>query len=207
MLISLVTCSVAFAADPISYSMNGTTVTVTVEDLNSSEETTLLVVPKDTTIDQAFANTALVHYINQTTADDDGVATFKFTAAEDASYDIYSGYATMGVDDDPYKTVIDKSQQGGGDTPSTKPYILGDVNNDTDIDAIDASAIIDHFLSNATFKDATTREVYQYGKQAADVNGDTDIDAIDASAVIDFFLSGKKISADNLHQIIHMEVK
>lgn len=195
MLISLVTCSVAFAADPISYSMNGTTVTVTVEDLNSSEETTLLVVPKDTTIDQAFANTALVHYINQTTADDDGVATFKFTAAEDASYDIYSGYATMGVDDDPYKTVIDKSQQGGGDTPSTKPYIMGDVNNDGKVSAADYGNMVEHILKNIPFYDSTIpldqpAKVYEYGIQAGDFTGDGKVTANDSGFVLDYCLNG-----------------
>ena len=189
MLISLVTCSVAFAADPIRYSMNGTTVTVTVEDLNPSEETTLLVVPKDTTISQAFANTTLVHYINQTPANDKGVATFKFTAAEDASYDIYSGYSTMGINDDPYKTVIDKSQQGGGDTPSEKPYMMGDVNGDSEITVADAGSIVQYALNRTPFYKSNSEEVYQYGALAANVNGDNEITVADAGSVVQYALN------------------
>ena len=188
MLISLVTCSVAFAADPISYSMNGTTVTVTVEDLNPSEETTLLVLPNDTTISQAFANTTLVHYINQTPANDKGVATFKFTAAEDASYDIYSGYATMGINDAPNKTVIDKSQQGGADTPSTPKFKFGDVNNDGQISGSDVGLIIAYTVYGTPF-------AFEYGMQAADVNHDGSIGGSDVGYVIAYVVRGAALPA------------
>jgi hypothetical protein len=181
LLISLFTYSMAFAADPIECVVEDGTATVTVE-VGSLEETTLLVVPMGTTIQAAFNDPTLVYYINQVAANSDGVATFEFAPTEAASYDIYSGYATMGINDKPYKTVIDKSGQGGN-TPSTPDFTFGDVDNDGDIDGSDAGYIIAYVVHGTEFD-------FDYGKQAADVNHNGGVDGSDAGYVIAYAVRG-----------------
>ncbi len=188
LLVSLFTYSLAFAQDPIECVVEDGTATVTVE-VGSLEETTLLVVPMGTTIEAAFNNTTLVYYINQVAANSDGVATFEFTPAEDASYDIYSGYATMGINDNPYKTVIDKSGQGG-DTPSTPKFKFGDVDNDGDIDGSDAGFIIAYVVHGTEFD-------FTYGVQSADVNHNGGVDGSDAGYVIAYAVRGEALPEAN----------
>ncbi len=185
LLVSLFTYCMAFAADPIQCVVEDGEATVTVEELNPLEETTLLVVPMGTTIESAFKDTTLVYYINQTAANSSGVATFKFTPVADASYDIYSGYATMGTKDTPYKTVIDKSGQGGN-TPSTPEFKFGDVDNDGEIDGSDAGYIIAYAVHGTAFD-------FEYGMQAADVNHDGSVDGADAGYVIAYAVRGEAL--------------
>lgn len=186
----------AMAADPIAASKTDSVVTVSVSNLGAKEETTLLVVAKDVAIEDAFADTTKVYHIDQTAADDAGVATFSFTYAGSDALDIYSGYSSMSATDVPYKTVIDEAQppvepdEPGDDEPTVPTFIYGDVNNDTSISVADAGLIVDNFLTGADFLDAATGEVYEYGAQAADVDGNDSVTVADAGLVIDYFLSG-----------------
>ena len=56
----------------------------------------------------------------------------------------------------------------------------GDANGDGDIDALDARAIINHFLGNKYLSGDSWK--------AADVNADGDVDALDAREIIKYFL-------------------
>lgn len=187
-LTGMLTCSTALAADEIKYSKDDDgNINVTVTVTAAAEETTLLVIPTETTIEQAFEKTELVYYINQAAADSSGVAHFKFNAPAEGSYTIYSGYATMKAEDVPLEKVIEDLSTG---PVHGKDFTYGDVNNDSDVDVIDASAIINNYLSGTAFTDISTGETYRFGVNAADVNGDSDIDIVDASAVINNYLSG-----------------
>ncbi len=176
--------SAVFAKDPISVSKEGDVVTVNVNTPVSGEETTLLVVPQGVTVSDAFKDTSNICHMDQTAATAAGVATFKFKYTGTDSLDIYSGYATMSADDEPYEGVLDLS--GGTGTEPGGKFTYGDVNNDGLIDAMDALDIIDNFL---------------HGKElavsaAADVNADGLIDAMDALDIIDNFLHGKEFKAN-----------
>lgn len=190
MIAGMLCSTAAFAADPITASKEDSVVTVTVSELGAKEETTLLVVAKDVTIEDAFNDTTKVYHIDQTAANDSGVATFTFTYTGSESLDVYSGYSSMSATDVPYETVLDLSGSAGGEggdddddpvTPVT--YTVGDVNNDGDIDGVDSGLIVQYFLNGAEF-------AFEYGSQAADVNYDTDIDGVDSGFIVQFFLNG-----------------
>lgn len=186
-LTGMLTCTTALADNEIKYSTDDEgNINVTVSVTAAAEETTLLVIPTNTTIEQAFADTTKVYYINQAAADAEKTAHFKFTAPTTGDYTIYSGYATMSPTAEPFEQVLDLSAQ----PPQGDLFTFGDVNNDSDIDMLDASAIINNYLTGAEFTELSTNEIYSYGEQAADVNEDEDIDMLDASAVINNYLSG-----------------
>lgn len=170
-------------------------ITVKVSNLEPNEETTLLVVKGSATISQAFSDVSKIYHMDQLPSDSKGVSTFNFNYSGTDSMTIYSGYATMGIDDDPYKTVLDES------TPQTPgaEFTYGDVNNDTSVDLIDAGAVVQYALKgeSAPFKDANTNEVYEQGVQAADVNGDTSVDLIDAGAIVQKALKGTEFPVDS----------
>jgi len=182
LILSMLTSVLAFAAGPITANKEDSLVTVEVTNLNSNEETTLLVVAKGVTIENALENTEKVFYIDQTSANQSGVATFNFVYEGDSSLDIYSGYSSMNSSSSPYSTVLDLSGSGeGGTTPDTKPYKVGDVNNDGNVDALDSGFIIQHFLCSAPFS-------FEYGELAGDVNYDGNVDALDSGFIIQHFL-------------------
>ena len=186
-LTGMLTCTTALADNEIKYSTDDEgNINVTVSVTAATEETTLLVIPTNTTIEQAFADTTKVYYINQAAADAEKTAHFKFTAPTTGDYTIYSGYATMSPTAEPFEQVLDLSAQ----PPQGDLFTFGDVNNDSDIDMLVASAIINNYLTGAEFTELSTNEIYSYGEQAADVNEDEDIDMLDASAVINNYLSG-----------------
>lgn len=193
--LGLICSGTAFAKDPVEVSKDGEKVTVTVTTLGSGEETTLLVVPQDVTISQAFADTTKIYHMDQVPASTAGVATFNFKYSGDGNLDIYSGYATMSATDVPYEGVLDLSGGTGG---GAGDFIYGDVNNDGDIDILDASAIINFYLSGTPFyEDVSSKTVYKYGEQAANVYPDNDIDILDASAVIGYYLQGTDFPVNN----------
>lgn len=186
-LTGMLTCSTALAADEIKYSKDDDgNINVTVTVTAAAEETTLLVIPTETTIEQAFADTTKVYYINQAAADADKIAHFKFTAPAEGSYTIYSGYATMSPTAEPFEQVLDLSEQDS----TEGEYLLGDSNNDGKVDLMDANAIIDNYLYGSEFLDSQTDEIYKNGELASNVNGDKTVDLMDANAVIDRYLYG-----------------
>lgn len=64
------------------------------------------------------------------------------------------------------------------------PYKLGDVNNDSLVDAVDASLILGEYALLSSSKEG---EFDERQKAAADVNHDSLIDAVDASAVLAYY--------------------
>ncbi len=181
--LGLVCTTSAFAADPITATKEDNMVTVEVKQLDPGEETTLFVVGKGVTIEQAFADTKNVFYIDQTVANSDGVASFSFVQTDSAPLDIYSGYSSMSDTDNPYKTVLDESVTPEPPGDEEGEYILGDVTGDKIVDGSDALAIILYFAKGTNFK-------YEYGVEAGEVTGDGVIDGSDALAVILNFAKG-----------------
>lgn len=173
--IGMLCTTCAFAKDPITATKEGTLVTVKVEQLKPFDDTTLFVVDKGVKITDAFADTTKVFYIDQTVADESGVASFSFLQTGSAPLDIYSGYGSMLDTDEPYKTVVDESETPGGSDEGE--YILGDVTGDKIVDGSDALAIILYFVKRTEF-------TYEYGVSAGEVTGDGIIDGSDALAVI-----------------------
>lgn len=180
----------ALAAPVLKASKEGTTLKVTVTGLSASEESTLLAVKAGTALSTLEANEKDIFYIDQTTATADGTASYEFSIDGASDLDVYSGYENMAADAKPMKEAV---KQDGGDTPTPGEFIYGDVNNDGDIDTLDAAAVIDYWLDGTEFIDMNTEEIYKYGEQAADVTGDTDIDTLDAAAIIDYWLDGTEL--------------
>ncbi len=180
----------ALAAPELKASKEGTTLKVTVTGLSASEESTLLAVKAGTALSTLEANETAIFYIDQTTATADGTASYEFSIDGASDLDVYSGYENMAADAQPMKQAV---KQEGGDTPTPGEFIYGDVNNDGDIDTLDAAAVIDYWLDGTEFIDMNTEEIYKYGEQAADVTGDTDIDTLDAAAIIDYWLDGTEL--------------
>lgn len=180
----------ALAAPVLKASKEGTTLKVTVTGLSASEESTLLAVKAGTALSTLEANEKDIFYIDQTTATADGTASYEFSIDGASDLDVYSGYENMAADAKPMKEAV---KQEGGDTPTPGEFIYGDVNNDGDIDTLDAAAVIDYWLDGTEFIDMNTEEIYKYGEQAADVTGDTDIDTLDAAAIIDYWLDGTEL--------------
>lgn len=186
-LTGMLTCTTALADNEIKYSTDDEgNINVTVSVTAAAEETTLLVIPTNTTIEQAFADTTKVYYINQAAADAEKTAHFKFTAPTTGDYTIYSGYATMSPTAEPFEQVLDLSAQDS----TEGEYLLGDTNNDGKVDLMDANAIIDNYLFGSEFLDSKTDEIYKNGELAANVNGDKTVNLMDANAVIDKYLYG-----------------
>ena len=182
--LGLICSSTAFAKDPVEVSKDGEKVTVTVSTLGSGEETTLLVVPQNVTISQAFADTTKIYHMDQAAASSSGVATFNFKYSGDGNLDIYSGYATMSATDVPYEGVLDLSGGTGGGAGGDVLY--GDVNADEMIDTMDALAVINNFLYG------TELDI----PEAADVNADEMIDTMDALDIINNFLYGTEFEVN-----------
>ena len=180
----------ALAAPVLKASKEGTTLKVTVTGLSASEESTLLAVKAGTALSTLEANEKDIFYIDQTTATADGTASYEFSIDGASDLDVYSGYENMAADAKPMKEAV---KQEGGDTPTPGEFIYGDVNNDGDIDTLDAAAVIVYWLDGTEFIDMNTEEIYKYGEQAADVTGDTDIDTLDAAAIIDYWLDGTEL--------------
>ena len=189
-LTGMLTCTTALADNEIKYSTDDEgNINVTVSVTAAAEETTLLVIPTNTTIEQAFADTTKVYYINQAAADAEKTAHFKFTAPTTGDYTIYSGYATMSPTAEPFEQVLDLSS----DPIPGKDYIYGDVNNDAEVDLFDAKAIIDYYLKDAVFEDIETGEEYDKALLAAEVMGDEEVDLFDAKAIIDYYLKDAQL--------------
>ena len=133
----------ALAAPELKASKEGTTLKVTVTGLSASEESTLLAVKAGTALSTLEANETAIFYIDQTTATADGTASYEFSIDGASDLDVYSGYENMAADAQPMKQAV---KQEGGDTPTPGEFIYGDVNNDGDIDTLDAAAVIDYWL-------------------------------------------------------------
>ncbi len=176
--IGLICTTCAFAADdPITATKKDSMVTVEVKQLSPGEETTIFVVGKGVTIEQAFADTEKVFYIDQTVADESGTASFSFLQTDSAPLDIYSGYSSMSDTDEPYKAVLDESIIPDPPSEDDSEYILGDVTGDGVVDGSDALAIILYFVKRTEF-------TYEHAMSAGEVTGDGIIDGSDALAVI-----------------------
>lgn len=75
-------------------------------------------------------------------------------------------------------------------------YVKGDVNEDGNIDAIDASAVLKEYAEVSTNHPASFTDAQ---KKAADVNEDKNIDAVDASKILKYYAdaaTGNKPSWD-----------
>ncbi len=209
LVIGVLCVCTALAAEPavdVTRGDNNTTVTVTASTLQPEEETTILVVDKGATISDAFANTLKIKHIDQVTASDKGVATFKFMYADNAGLDVYVGYATMAADADPVEDVVDEVTTGGDpvdpgpvdpdpeDPKLPADFMYGDVNHDVTINVSDASAVISYILSEVPFKDASGN-VYEYGIKAANVDASVNeenaptINVSDVSLIISWILN------------------
>lgn len=198
-VVMMFVCTSAFAA-VLTTEVADNTLTVTVTGLTAGEESTLLVVDEGTKLADVANDTSKIFYVDQVTATD-GTATYTIDVTDAGDIDVFSGYTTMAAGD---SALFDAVEEEGGDDPVVPPvdpdepdvpdvpatYTLGDVNNDTKVNAIDAGLIVDKFLNGTDFVDATTGEIYADGEKAADVNVDTKVNAIDAGLVVDFFLNG-----------------
>ncbi len=188
----------AMAEGPIEVFNDKGQITVKVSNLEPNEETTLLVVKGSATISQAFSDVSKIYHMDQLPSDSEGVSTFKFNYSGTDSMTIYSGYATMGINDDPYDIVLDESTP-----PSSSPeleFMYGDVNNDGIINVADASSIISHIISHIDFYDSSTGEIYEYGEQAADVNDDGVINVADASSIISYIISHIELPVNKVNE-------
>lgn len=116
-LVMLMAFSVAASAATISRDTSATdTVTISVAGVGASDEVTLLVVP--TGADLASITAERIIYIDQTTADADGNATFTF-ATPTGKFDAYSGFTTMNVADGALSdTDKGDTPDPGADTPT-----------------------------------------------------------------------------------------
>lgn len=63
-------------------------------------------------------------------------------------------------------------------------YILGDVNGDEMVNAVDASLILAEYSAISTGQNLTFTELQ---KKAADINGDETYDSVDASIVLAYY--------------------
>ncbi len=71
--------------------------------------------------------------------------------------------------------------------PEPATYLLGDVDENSVVDAIDASHVLAEYARVATNQGETFSENQQL---AADVNGDNVIDAVDASKILAYYAAG-----------------
>ncbi len=67
---------------------------------------------------------------------------------------------------------------------SVLPRGLGDANGDGNVDAIDASAVLEYYAYKATYPSFDESDEF---KAAANVNGDAAIDAVDASYILSYY--------------------
>jgi hypothetical protein len=93
--------------------------------------------------------------------------------------------------DEDYDAVKSESTSDGVKTVQTvitfyleEGFTKGDVNEDGNIDAIDASIVLAEYANIATSKPETFTSSQ---KKAADVNEDGNIDALDASAILSYY--------------------
>lgn len=68
--------------------------------------------------------------------------------------------------------------------PSPVKYELGDINNDSKINAVDASTVLSYYAMVSTNKDGGLDDNQ---KAAADVNHDGSINAVDASIILSYY--------------------
>ena len=206
-VVMMFVCTSAFAA-VLTTEVADNTLTVTVTGLTAGEESTLLVVDEGTKLADVANDTSKIFYVDQVTATD-GTATYTIDVKDAGNIDVFSGYTTMAAGD---SALFDAVEEEGGDDPVDPPvdpdepdvpdvpatFIYGDVNNDTEVDLIDAGAIIAKFLNGGDFFDAATGEVYPNGILAANVTvGDEDVDLVDAGAIINKFLNGSPLPVES----------
>lgn len=69
-------------------------------------------------------------------------------------------------------------------TIAEKEYTLGDVNNDSQVNAVDASAVLSYYALVATSKEGGFSDAQT---SAADVNNDSTVNAVDASGILAYY--------------------
>lgn len=128
---------------------------------------------------QAKTDSALtegdIYYIDQEEASAAATkwATIKFAAAlDDGDYVIKMGGEGVA-------TIATEDVHVG--TPVGPTYTLGDVDNNGDIDTVDALAVVNHFLEKVILTD-------EGALAAAEITGDGDIDTLDALEIVNYFL-------------------
>lgn len=109
------------------------------------------------------------------------------------SYRMTPGFAPQSIDI-PLKGaseikfyVYDNSEFSGGTSfciGTGTGYMLGDVNDDGTINAVDASMVLSEYARKATGQTLTFSEIQ---KKAADVNDDSDVNAVDASKILSYY--------------------
>ena len=158
-------------------------VTVVVTGMQQNEEVAIMVYDKnDNYTSPADVAAANILYIDQAPAtvldSGDGATTYgvKFEfylkdGASDATKTVAIGSATASAVT--YETF---------DIKKAASYQIGDVNDDGDIDDLDATLVLKYFVGGF--------EITTFIEEAADVNDDGDIDDLDATLILKYFVGG-----------------
>ncbi len=64
-------------------------------------------------------------------------------------------------------------------TPPDPQFILGDVNNDNEVNIADVTTLVDYLLDNSI----------EINMEAANMNGDDEVNIADVTAIIDYLLT------------------
>ena len=114
-----------------------------------------------------------------------------FVPAEECSEMFHLCIKLIGGNGTLYDDEHEDSEYARIDTPEEKGYFtrkavntIGDVNNDSRIDAIDASLVLTYYAKESANQDGGFDAAQ---KQAADVNGDGSINAVDASVILSYY--------------------
>ena len=144
--------------------------------LKNSENYTLSLVE-----DNAFANTSLEYAVIPDSVDTIGKKAFGYLKNK-----AVNGFEIVGTPGTTAETYANENGFRFVDASTFIPgVVLGDINGDKVIDAIDASLALTEYAAISTNQPSTFTTDEQ--KVAADVNGDTIIDSIDASYILSYY--------------------
>ena len=104
---------------------------------------------------------------------------FTATTAEKSDKD---GYGRINLAADDGKWLI--KSYDFAETNDAPSYVLGDVDSDSKIDAVDASSVLTYYAMTSTNKDGGFNEAQ---KLAADVDKNGAINAVDASNILSYY--------------------
>ena len=193
--ISAVFAANAFAADPIvndaGFSKTEGTYSVKSDLSAYTGQMTILIIPESIYTNNAEIKDTDIYYIDQAAAPASGSKIFQSvgilggtTLKENTSYIVKIGgenIAESGI-------IVEKFTVGGG----APTYILGDVNGDSSVNGLDATAIMDYAVELISLD----------SKQllAGDTNKDGSVNGIDATDIMDYgvelpsYIAGTKTS-------------
>lgn len=116
-------------------------------------------------------------YINQTATDAGSITFDVYPMLPDTGKDL-TLYITSNREN--FTTIEVPLKYALANTYTEAPFTAGDVNEDSYINVLDATKVIDHFLERITL----TGNAFA----AANVNGDGYVNVLDATKIIDYFL-------------------